>query len=364
MIRKLSLITALVAAALAFTAGEAAAQGCINSRSHVPLMDADGPYLKKGDFTFSQNFRYLKADKHFVGTKEITALNDTGSNAINEQRNMDLGLAYGITDRVSVALVIPYLMSGDWSLPLPMGPPMVPSTTKGPRYHQNSEGLGDMQLLARTWLFDPVANEDTNVLLGLGLKAPTGDHNVTDYFGQMDGTNFGQYSVDSSIQPGDGGWGAIVDGGWFRNTSWATLFAAGSYTINPQESNDATSTPANLMGINNVPVDIRYNSIPDRYLVRAGLAREIAAVPGLVPQLSWRVEGTMERDLFGGNDGYRQSGYTTSIEPGLTYSFGISTFSVSVPIALVRNRQDGPQNIAGDATFADWMVLFGWTFQL
>jgi hypothetical protein len=364
MTPKLALFAAFTVAAFTLLPADASAQGCINSRSSIPLMDANGPYVQRGEFIFAQNFRYLKADKHFVGTTELTGLNATGSNAINEQRNMDLSLIYGLTDRVSLNLVIPYLMSGDWSLPLPMGPPMMPTGTKGPRYHQNSEGIGDMQLLARTWVLDPAENLDKNLAFGVGVKAPTGDHNVTDYFGQMDGTNFGQYSVDSSIQPGDGGWGAVLDTQSFMTTSWATLFVAGSYTINPQESNDATSTPANLMGISNVPADIRYNSIPDRYLFRAGMAREFTAIPGLVPQLSWRIEGTAQRDLFGGNDGYRQSGYTTSIEPGLTYSFGISTFSVSLPIALVRNRQDGPQNIAGDATFADWMLLFGWSFSL
>ena len=364
MIRKLPLYAALAAAVLSFTSSEAWAQGCINSRTTAPLMDSDGPYLEKGRLIFSNSFRYLRADKHYVGTNELSELNDTNSNAINEQRNLEIGFTYGLTDRTSVSLSIPYLMSGDWSLPLPMGPPMMPGVDKGPRYHQNSEGVGDVSLTARRWMLDPVANTQKNVSLGFGVKAPTGDHNVTDYFGRMDGTHFRQYWVDSSIQPGDGGWGAILDVGSFYELEWCTLFGTAAYTINPQESNDASSTPANLMGAENVPESIRFNSIPDRYLLKLGAAREIASIPGLVPQLAWRIEGVAERDLIGGNDGYRQSGYTTSIEPGVSYTYGNSVWSISLPIALVRNRQDGPQNIAGDATFADWMLLFGWSFYL
>jgi hypothetical protein len=71
------------------------------------VFGADGPYLAPGKLVFNQSARYLKSDKHFVGTTELKGLNATGSNAINEQQLLDFGFSYGVSDSLSVSLSIP-----------------------------------------------------------------------------------------------------------------------------------------------------------------------------------------------------------------------------------------------------------------
>ena len=362
MLRNLLLTGSLLTAAFCATADAALAQGCINSRHTTGAYGSDGPYLAPGKLVFNQSARYLKADKHFVGTMELKGLNATGSNAINEQHVLDFGFTYGVSESLSVSLSIPYSF-GTWSLPLPMGPPMMPGT-KGPRYKQAAEGVGDLTLTARHWLHAPSTSPDHNIQFGFGIKAPTGESNATSLFGNINGGGIRQRSVDASIQPGDGGWGMVFDFFSFYKTKYCDLFVDGGYMMNPEESNDAVSTPANLFGELNVPADIRFNSIPDRFLFRIGAAREIASVPGLVPQISWRIEGIPDTDILGGEDGYRQTGYATYIEPGVSYSYGNASWSVSVPYALIRNRETDAGGRAGDATFADWMLLIGVSFDV
>ena len=84
---------------------------------------------------------------------------------------------------------------------------------------------------------------------------------------------------------------------------------------------------------------------------------------GLAVSLYGRMEGVPVRDIFGGSDGFRRPGYAVSIEPGLLFAVKDYTVSVSVPVALQRNRlrstSDIKDNTWGDAAFADYLWQFG-----
>jgi hypothetical protein len=87
--------------------------------------------------------------------------------------------------------------------------------------------------------------------------------------------------------------------------------------------------------------------------------------------LAARIEGVPAHDLLGPSDGFRRPGYALSVEPGLAWYRSSNALAVSVPIALRRDRTRSvpdemdnpiPQTLGnGDAAFADWVLLVGFS---
>jgi hypothetical protein len=166
-------------------------------------------------------------------------------------------------------------------------------------------------------------------------------------------------TVDQSIQPGDGGWGVIVDMSGFRAlgaTGEYALYASGAYLINPEGTN---GTPT-FRGRESEAI----MSIADQYLFRTGALAAPASWKGFGLGLGGRIEGVPPHDLFGSSEGFRRPGYAVSVEPSISWTSGIHSLSLSVPIAVQRNRQRNTSDILvdghGDAAFADYVVLMGY----
>jgi Putative MetA-pathway of phenol degradation len=307
----------------------------------------------KGEWQASLSYRGLKSDVHYSGTEHQRQREREGTNVINTQQALDIGVSYAATERLGFTLGIP-VVKASWAVPTPIRP--VP----GPRAKQEGSGLGDISLTGRYWLFAPESRH--NVSLGLGVKAPTGDSNVTQNYPNIDGTNSTVKAVDQSVQPGDGGWGVLFDVQAFRQLSKLTLFASGTYLANPRETNGTPSIIVGL-GLGNTPgfaqEGLLVNSVPDQYLVRMGAVMPVGST-GLGVSLAYRMEGLPRYDLIGGSHGWRRPGYEMFAEPGLAYSRGGSTWSLNVPIGFLRNRQPNPYTgRAGDATFPKYILLTG-----
>jgi hypothetical protein len=161
-------------------------------------------------------------------------------------------------------------------------------------------------------------------------------------------------SVDQSIQPGDGGFGYIVDLQAYQQIAAQTsLYGTGFYLLNPQETNGTR--------VGNNPASVTaYNSIPDQYQARLGISQRITKKYGFTASLGGRLEGVPALDVIGGNRGFRRPGYVLSVEPGFSFSTGRDSFSLSVPVAVVRNRtrsySDRLSGGHGDAAFADFLI--------
>ncbi|HEV7501567.1 MAG TPA: transporter, partial [Vicinamibacteria bacterium] len=94
-------------------------------------------------------------------------------------------------------------------------------------------------------------------------------------------------------------------------------------------------------------------------------------IKGLGLSLSARLEGVPSSDLFGSSAGFRRPGYSIGIEPGLSYSFKKTAFSVSVPWLVRRDRTQSYADklatvatgkfVNGDAAFADYIVIAGFS---
>jgi hypothetical protein len=196
-------------------------------------------------------------------------------------------------------------------------------------------------------------------MLGFGLKLPTGQPNASDTFAFVndDGVvDRETRTVDQSIQPGDGGFGFVFDLQAFKQWGNFAPYLNITYLLNPQETNGVDT----WRGRESESI----MSVADQYLGRIGL--QWVPDDHFAFGLGWRIEGVPPEDLIGGSDGFRRPGYATSVEPSMAYVAGRSVFSIAVPIALVRNRQqsvpDEDRDGHGDAAFADWVLLLGWSY--
>lgn len=299
-------------------------------------------------------WRYQKSDRHFRGTHEESNRQAEDSEVINRVHLADVSVRYNFDPRNSLTLSVPYLMATRSGPLRDDDGNVVDRITRG-----QARGLSDITLVGRRLLWDPTARPRGNISVGLGVKLPTGQNNVHDTRGSLvDGERVRTVqTVDQSIQPGDGGFGFIVDFSGYRQFGVASRFAAygsATYLLNPE----GTSGVQTYRSRESEAI----MSIADQYVARAGVQAAPASWNGFSVGLGGRIEGVPVYDLVGSSDGFRRPGYAVSAEPSLTWSRGDTYLTLAVPIALQRNRQRSvPDRMEegrhGDAAFADWLVL-------
>jgi hypothetical protein len=290
--------------------------------------------MDTGDWQAQLAYRWLRSDRHFMGTDELEHRQAEGSEVVNNVHTFDLTATYAFNKRFSLSLTMPFVTAHRSSLY---------EHDRTNRHTMSSGGLGDMRLVGNVWLLDPETFTKGNVGFGLGVKAPTGDYKDTDVRYRPTGPVLDY--VDNSIQPGDGGWGILVEFQAFQKLFDRTFaYANGTYMITPEGENSIG------------------NSIWDAYVARAGLQYAIWPSQGLALSLGGRIEGVPPQDLIGDTVGRRRPGYAVSIEPGMTWSYKQATLNVTAPVALHRRREnylDRP----GDAAFADFVILSSITYR-
>jgi hypothetical protein len=311
----------------------------------------DGP----NRWQVSMSWRYQRSDRHFRGSHEEPNRQAEGSEVINTINLAEIGIRYNPNELWSFSLGVPYF-SADRSSPIRDANRVVID-----RNVTEADGLGDITLTARRLLWKPSEHPNSNISLGFGFKFPTGEYDVYDDRERLvNGERvFTDESVDQSIQPGDGGFGGILDVQAFHRIaqSGGALYFSASYLMNPKSTNGVPT-------FRNNPGEAEM-SVADQYLARTGVTYSGASWKGFGASLGGRLEGVPVEDLIGDSDGFRRPGYALSIEPGLSYSRGPHTVSVAVPVALYRNRtRSVPDRLIpgrhGDAAFADYVVMLGY----
>lgn len=318
------------------------------------------PYLVPKHWELSLGFRWQNSFRHFVGVREQTRREREESEVINDLYLFDLTATYAITRRFNASISIPFQYANR-SVPLRDA-----NRTVIDRSSTQASGLGDISVTGRCWIFDPSVYLDQNVSIGLGVKFPTGEYDATDDSRRLGGTS--EVTVDQSIQPGDGGYGMILEMQAFKQlfAGNLTLYTSATYLLNPEGNNGA------LTGRGRASEAVM--SVPDQYIGKLGLAVPLKPMESLTPwqdalslTMGGRIEGVPVDDAIGSSDGFRRPGYAISIEPGLIYSTGRNTFSLSAPVAVQRNRQrsnsDEEDDRFGDAAFADYLILFGYSYR-
>ncbi len=240
-------------------------------------------------------------------------------------------------------------------------------------------GMGDIRLTASYWLFDPKKFPDRNISLSLGVSMPTGVDDASDYSYRATGKVL--RPVDPAIQPANGGWGILVGGQAFTSLSFPQLrhsdwfvntyaYAEAAYVITPQETNGVQSPIGDEPALTGGFKGLIFDSIPDQFLVRAGVSQIVWPSKGVSVSAGIRWEGVPAKDLIGGDFGWRIPGNSVSFEPGVTWSpRRQDSFSVYVPIAVYRyasldaNSQSMNMSGPGLATIADWQLIISYTHQ-
>src|SRR3954470_2848701 len=128
-------------------------------------------------------YRHLHADQLFVGTQLVP----TNQPLIINLHSVDITTWYGVTNRFSMSVTVPFV-----------GGMQSRMYADSARHDVPAVGLGDISLIASTWLLDP-HNHSGNLAVGLGVKAPTGSHRSPDEYFLKGGASV-QYPVDQSIQ--------------------------------------------------------------------------------------------------------------------------------------------------------------------
>lgn len=331
-------------------------------RQTAPVLGAatGSPYQQPGEWQVNLSFRNLESDTHYRLDDRQHEREELGTYVVNRQHAADLSVTHAFSERLGVAVAVPFV-AASWSIPSPSSPAL------GPRAQQDARGIGDVSAIGRYWLFDTRTHRQGNVAIGLGVKVPTGEHAAQDMFPDRNGQNNQLRYVDQSVQPGDGGWGLMIEAQAFKRFRRAQAFGSASYLANPRDTNGTPSLTVSRLPPGVAPPansDRLVNSVPDQYLVRAGGA--FAVGRGVAVLGAYRIEGQRRYDLIGKSHGFRRPGVAMFVEPGISVSTRAGhTVSFSVPIAFYRNRKPDPYTgIQGDATFPRYVALGSYSFRL
>ncbi|MEX2231648.1 MAG: hypothetical protein WD824_05785 [Cyclobacteriaceae bacterium] len=339
-------------------------QGCVAVKNMTSHSLNFGDDSHKG-WQFSLNYRYFRSYKHFRGEHEEVDRVKNGTEVINNDNSVNIGVNYTFNSRWSATVAIPLIYIDRSSL-------YEHSGNNGGRFHTQSKGLGDIR--ATAYYNTTPASQSGHFVVGLGFKAPTGDYNYQDYFHKPEGLVL--LPVDQSMQLGDGGWGLITEIDFARKIQGKfSGYVNAMYMFNPKNTNGVLrrATPY-TMPVTDVAIPLSNEmSVGDQYFWRAGA---MFSTNGIQASLGARMEGIPSEDILGKTDGFRRPGYIISMEPAIFYSTGAHSFGVNFPIALERNRTrnvvdktqgNNPNTgepIIGDAAFADWLLSFTYAFRL
>jgi hypothetical protein len=252
---------------------------------------------------------------------------------------MDVTGVYQITERVSASATLPIVVNKAGFLEPPLGPGL------GIPQKLNAAGIGDLLLIARSWVVKPNHSPRQNLSFGVGLKLPTGNWRVQDIYADATGRVYDRKPVPLTIMPGDGGIGIYVEGYGFKSMQWpvkgSTYFAYGNYVITPQNTTNTISqiTTSGQFYAPQVQ-NALLNTIPDTYSTRAGVlipSSKKGWPVNLGTQLAFRWDGSPQRDFIGQSDGFRQPGWFMAFEPGIVGQYKRHQFSVTMPVTFVRN---------------------------
>jgi hypothetical protein len=306
------------------------------------------PYLQAGEWQLGASYRYQQSRKFFSGTEEATGAPEVR----RTQHIIDVGATYALDQQTNLTLNVPFV---DLNFGLGLPPP------GGSIDSVHTSGIGDVSLVARRWLLNCPSHPNGNISLGFGLSFPTGNDEARDRFTDPNGVRRLR-PVDISSQPGSGGLGLVFDLQAFQRAGDATVFLSGSYLAQPKDTNDTLSLPSGLMGPQNTPARIRFNSVPDQYVGVLGAAVPIKRVPGLSLSFAGRIAGIPTEDFLGDSDGFRFAGYGVYVEPGISYTRGASTWAISAPVKVHQNAQDVPATPGPDiATFAPYQIIVSYS---
>lgn len=348
------LLPLLAALAIWVSPAPASAQGCILARSpEQGLPTGQGGILEPGHFQITIGERHQYSYQHYVGDAYQEYRAQARTQVENRINLITANLTYQWTPRISLEVDAPFLFASRKSQSSPI------------KYA--SSGVGDTILGANVWLRNPEHAALGNVSVGLGVLMPTGNDDVQNTV-NTNTTGTGApvevtAPVDYSVQPGNGGWGLVMQWSGYHQIGHNLVFYNdGDYIATQGGTNGiqrgATLNPA--QPLNN------YVAISDQYLLEAGVLVPVVPEHGLSATFGPRDEGVPAENLFpNSNAGFRRPGFAVTLGPGLEYTHGPNLLTAGVYKAIHRDRTssypDSVYGTHGDAAFAQYVWLASWT---
>jgi hypothetical protein len=317
-----------------------------------------------GKFQVSFGWRQAYADRSYHGTSYNRTFTDNWQPKMRLTL-LDVSARYNFNSRVSVLASMPIALNSYSQLFPPKG------SAKGLRAGWNVDGIGDLVIQPQVLCLHPKEHPYENVVLGLGIKVPTGNWDEKRNIPNLNGQFLGRTTVyPQAVMPGDGGTGIVASMDAFKTfrapklVRGQTVFLSGSYLVNPRNTNGASS----IISSAGVPLTPNFlnelsNSVADAYSVQAGCALKIPGTwnkpnfKGLRARAVYRWEGVRAHDLIGPAGGFRQPGWAMSIGPGVTWARNRDLLMVDVPITFLRyinaerSAVPGPSNGSQPAAF-------------
>ncbi len=346
-------IATLAVAFVAASAVDSFAQGCILLRQTSPMFGTTGSLDSEvGTWTITFTGRSSIANQHYRGTEYQVERETEQTYVVNRQNSVTTTIGYQVTPRFSVFAGIPFV-EASWGIPSPRsgGPEM--------RANENARGFGDITTLARMALFNPATTTRSwNILVGGGVKMPTGNNEASDVFPDGNGNNNVERYVDISVHPGDGGWGVIMDLNGYKQFNRFMAFGSGTWLANPRDT--GTASRGNMV---TAATASNINTVSDQFVARAGVA--VPITPYLTASLAWRAEGVPRYDMLGHSNGFRRPGVEMYWEPGVTMTYGRHAVSFNLPVGYYFNRWSNPNTgNAGDSTFPEYVSIATYSVRL
>ncbi len=245
----------------------------------------------------------------------------------------------------------------------------------GFRHTTSAYGLGDIRFTVYKWLFHGDNAQRGNIQVGAGIKFPTGNDHVEDYF-YDDPTNPSARvlaPVNVAIQLGDGGTGFTTEiNGFYIFNKTISIYGDFFYLINPLDQNNVPSLPpgfpASVVKLFDT-LGTNVNSVPDAYTIRGGIDFTYNKFVG---SFGFRYEGIPGHDLIGKSDGLRRPGHIFSVEPGVQYKFKKSFLYTFISVPVMRSTVKAPTdaeasaitgtNVTTTGHYANFVVFVGYTF--
>ncbi len=336
------------------------AQGCATIRNIIGVgqFQPTENSISNSDWLLNISNRYYKAFRDYRATTDLNT--PLQNESINRNYSIDFGLSHLLSNGWSLSLGLPILANARETSIEHGGP-------NTPRHTTRAYGLGDIRFMASKWMLRPTETSKGNFQIGLGLKLPTGDFRVQDYFYRNDSTRV-LAPVNPGIQLGDGGLGLITQiNGYYQITESLNLYADLYYMASPRDQNGVSVLSGRTPTALQIKAGIPETSVTDAYVLRAGAYFNVK--DQLTISAGIRKEGVPVRDFIGASNGTRRPGYYLSVEPGLIYRMKKVSWYLQAPMNIKRSiEQNVTDEVVSEITgtytsspggSANFQLLFG-----
>lgn len=299
-----------------------------------PIVTGTGITLPKGTWAVGERIQFINyntaSDTQLLGLANTgppgDPINDVHS--VNSLFNPSLFAAYGVTDRLTLGVQLPYQLRSNVRSPNEDGD-MVNKLG-------NSSGIGDTTVWAEQNVYRSTDNL-SHLSLVAGLKTPTGANNVNSNLG---------VPFEPHHQPGSGSWDPIFGVAFTRGFGPFSLDTSHTYQISTAGTRDEGRNRVTQGDVLNYNIALSFALNTSQILVRSGMfasSNQPQSPWVLVMEFNgeWR-----EHHRAGGQSDPNSGSNIVYASPGIRYGGGRNwNMGVSIGTPIVHNMkgyQDPP----------------------